>query len=153
MITWLFSSISDMMYSLFQKYNALSATWTPYKVKYNFVGLRIRSLYSPESVDWRHTWQSAWTVVLGFWRTAPVRSHPESPRSHPRTSPGEKNQNTHSSFASTIIQIQIQTETVNVDQYLLLRARLGPELQQSLDHLEIKCTINELHLNCQTEMS
>ena len=32
MITWLFSSISDMMYSLFQKYNALSATWTPYKV-------------------------------------------------------------------------------------------------------------------------
>ena len=49
-------------------------------------------------------------------------------------------------------QIQIQTETVNVDQYLLLRARLGPELQQSLDHLGIKRAINELHLNYQTEM-
>ena len=30
-ITWLFSSIKDIIYSLFQKYRARSATWTLYR--------------------------------------------------------------------------------------------------------------------------
>ena len=90
MMTWLFSSMRDIMYSLFQKYNARSATcnkWILIPIFSTEKTDEKSRIYWPESAGWRHTWQFVWKAVLEFWQTGRARSHPESPQSRPKTSP------------------------------------------------------------------
>lgn len=64
-ITALLSSIRDIAYSLFQKYNARSATYENKKkicerIKfYDVKNKSMKILYLPENVGWKHTWQFA----------------------------------------------------------------------------------------------
>ena len=81
-MTWLFSSMSDMMYSLFQKYRARSATWD--EIEFDLATIAHVWLV-PGSVGWKHIWQFAWTEALEFWQIELAQSHPESPQFRPGT--------------------------------------------------------------------
>lgn len=98
-ITVLFSSIRDMAYSLFQKYNARSATYKThnttiyfqFRFECHWVWEKVRvsdrnCQDKPENVDWRHIWRFDEIVALEFLRIAVDRWHPKFLLFHLKTS-------------------------------------------------------------------